>query len=134
MRIISIKKKPSLTPPSSSLPVSKQTAGGVTGAILGGVIGGPVGAVAGAIAGTMMGNRAAEGKTLVSSSALKKAKDAVKAVKKKLPSKFGQTLKKAIGRKPKPPGKATTGIKAPNQKSVKKPVASGAKKPTAKRK
>ena len=76
------------TSPASNpnLPVSKQTAGGVAGAIVGGVIAGPVGAVAGAIAGTMMGNRAAKGKTLVSSETMKNAKTAVKAVKAKLPS------------------------------------------------
>jgi uncharacterized protein YcfJ len=72
--------------PQSNLPVSKQTAGGVAGAVVGSVIGGPVGAVVGAIAGTMMGNRAAAGKTLVSSETVKRAKQAVTAVEKKLPS------------------------------------------------
>ena len=46
-----------------NVPVSKQTAGGVTGAVIGGVIADPVGAVIGGVAGAMMGNRAAEGKS-----------------------------------------------------------------------
>ena len=68
------------------MPVSKQTAGGVAGAVVGSVLAGPVGAVVGGIAGTMMGNRAAKGKTLVSSGTMKGAKNVVKAVEKKLPS------------------------------------------------
>jgi uncharacterized protein YcfJ len=87
-----MKKKSSAQHPSSNLPVSKQTAGGVAGASVGGVIAGPVGAVAGAIAGTMMGNRAAKGKTLVSSGTVKTAAKAVKTVKDKLP-----TTKKSVG-------------------------------------
>ena len=45
-----------------NLPVTKQTAGGVTGAVLGGMVGGPVGAVVGGVAGAMVGEAAAEGK------------------------------------------------------------------------
>ena len=45
-------RKSPTTEPNRDLPLSKQTAEGVTGAILGGVVGGPLGAVAGAIAGT----------------------------------------------------------------------------------
>src|SRR5687768_9756859 len=81
-----MKKKNSSPTPGSNLPVSKQTAGGIAGAVVGGVIAGPVGAVAGAIAGTIMGNRAAEGKPLVSSGTIKTAKTAAGAVKAKLPS------------------------------------------------
>jgi len=116
-----MKKKTSVKKPSSALPVSKQTAGGVSGAILGGVIAGPVGAVAGAIAGTIMGNRAAEGKTLISSSGTKKAKDAVKALRKKLPSNVGQRLKKALGKTPKT-GKSPK-VKTAPAKKAKKPKA-----------
>jgi hypothetical protein len=121
-----MKKKTSAKNPSSALPVSKQTAGGVSGAILGGVIAGPVGAVAGAIAGTIMGNRAAEGKTLISSSGMKKAKDAVKAVKKKLPSNMGRTSKKALLRTPKT-GKSKKAQTAPAKKA-KKPAGKSAMK------
>jgi hypothetical protein len=80
-----MKRKSSAPHPSSNLPVSKQTAGGVAGAIVGGVIAGPIGAVAGAIAGTIMGNRAAKGKTLISPGTVRTASKAVKAVKNKLP-------------------------------------------------
>ena len=59
-----------------NVPVTKQTAGGVTGAVVGGVIAGPVGAVIGGVAGAMMGNRAAEGKSLVSSKAVESVKTA----------------------------------------------------------
>ena len=45
-----------------NIPVTKQTAGGVTGAVLGGMVGGPVGAVVGGVAGAMVGEAAAEGK------------------------------------------------------------------------
>jgi hypothetical protein len=45
-----------------NLPVTKQTAGGVTGAVLGGMVGGPVGAVVGGVAGAIVGEAAAEGK------------------------------------------------------------------------
>jgi hypothetical protein len=99
-----MKSKSSSPHPSSNLPVSKQTAGGVAGAIVGGVIAGPVGAVAGAIAGTIMGNRAAKGKTLISSGTVKTASNAVQAVKSKLPSsKQGQgVLKTGPVRSPRP--------------------------------
>lgn len=80
-----MKKKSSPQAANLNLPVSKQTAGGVTGAIVGGAIAGPVGAVVGAVAGTMMGNRAAKGKTLVSSGVSAKAKGVVDAAKAKLP-------------------------------------------------
>lgn len=45
-----------------TLPVSKQTAGGVTGAVLGGMVGGPVGAVVGGVTGALIGEASAEGK------------------------------------------------------------------------
>ena len=81
-----MKKKSSSSTRQSSLPVSKQTAGGVTGAVVGSVLGGPVGAVVGGIAGAIMGNRAAKGKPLVSSTTSRAAKNAVAAVKKKMPA------------------------------------------------
>src|SRR3954453_19379298 len=111
-----MKKKGSSPHPSSNLPVSKQTAGGVAGAIVGSVVAGPVGAVAGAIAGTMMGNRAAKGKTLISSGTMSTARTAAKAVKSKLPSLKGRAKS---GSSTKPAGsKSTTGKRA----AVKKPV------------
>lgn len=111
-----MKKKSSSPAPTSNLPVSKQTAGGVAGAIIGGVIAGPVGAVAGAIAGTMMGNRAAKGKTLVSSETVKTASNAVEAIKKKLPSAKKNSSMLPLATKP--------GKSAPRKKpALKKPVA-----------
>lgn len=100
---------------ATNLPVSKQTAGGVAGAIVGGVIAGPIGAVAGAIAGTLMGNRAAEGKSLVSASSVKKVKDAVKVVQQKLPAKLGGTRAKA----PAKSAKSSSGKKAAVKKTPK---------------
>ena len=101
---------------AGDLPVSKQTAGGVAGAILGGVVGGPIGAVAGAIAGTVMGNRAAKGQSLVSSSTVQKAKDAVKAVKDKLPARLGGARSK-VAKLAKP---AKAAVKKVVKKVVKK--------------
>ena len=45
-----------------NVPVSKQTAGGVTGAILGGAVAGPLGAIAGGVTGAMVGDASAKGK------------------------------------------------------------------------
>src|SRR3954453_20135486 len=45
-----------------NVPVSKQTAGGVTGAVLGGAVGGPLGAIAGGLTGAMVGDASAKGK------------------------------------------------------------------------
>ena len=85
-RLDCMKSRKSSQTPQSNLPVSKQTAGGVAGAVIGSAVGGPVGAVVGGIAGTMMGNRAAKGKSLVSSATVKTGKDAVAAVRRKVPS------------------------------------------------
>jgi uncharacterized protein YcfJ len=62
--------------PEENLPISKQTAGGVAGAVVGSAVAGPVGAVVGAVAGTIMGNRAARGKSLVSTRTVKSVKGA----------------------------------------------------------
>ena len=124
-------KKKSSPPANTNLPVSKQTAGGVAGAIIGGVIGGPVGAVAGAIAGTMMGNRAAEGKTLVSSGTVNNAKSAVDAVKAKLPSlKKTTTPSKTEIKVIKPPVRKATAARkpAPKAKAPSKAKAAPAKR------
>lgn len=45
-----------------NVPVSKQTAGGVTGAVLGAVVAGPVGALAGGVTGALVGDASAKGK------------------------------------------------------------------------
>jgi hypothetical protein len=49
-------------PKEQNLPVSKQTAGGITGAVLGGIVAGPVGAIAGGVAGAIVGDSSAKGK------------------------------------------------------------------------
>jgi hypothetical protein len=126
-----MKKKSSTRATEINLPVSKQTAGGVTGAVIGGAIAGPVGAVVGAVAGTMMGNRAAKGKTLVSSGVADKAKEVVDAAKAKLPGlkAAGKSVAKAS---PKP---ATRSAAAKKGAATKKAAASKpAAKPTAKAK
>jgi len=67
-------------PPSSTqaaeakLPISKQTAGGVTGAVLGGMVAGPLGALAGGLTGAIIGDESAKGKKPV-----KRAVEAVRA-------------------------------------------------------
>lgn len=45
-----------------TVPVSKQTVGGVTGAILGAAVAGPFGAIAGGLTGAMVGDASAKGK------------------------------------------------------------------------
>ena len=72
--------------PEENLPISKQTAGGVAGAVVGSAVAGPVGAIVGAVAGTMMGNRAAKGKSLVSTQTVQSVKGAAAALKAKVDS------------------------------------------------
>src|SRR3954468_15695207 len=57
-----------------NVPVSKQTAGGVTGAVLGAVVAGPLGAIAGGLSGAMVGDASAKGKKPV-----KRAVDAIRS-------------------------------------------------------
>jgi hypothetical protein len=57
-----------------NVPVSRQTAGGVTGAVLGGVVAGPLGAIAGGLSGAMVGDASAKGKRPV-----KRAVDAIRS-------------------------------------------------------
>ena len=47
---------------NAAVPVSKQTAGGITGAVIGGVVAGPIGALAGGAVGAMVGESSAKGK------------------------------------------------------------------------
>src|SRR5215212_5807724 len=45
-----------------NVPISKQTAGGVTGAVLGAAVAGPLGAIAGGLTGAIVGDASAKGK------------------------------------------------------------------------
>jgi hypothetical protein len=45
-----------------NVPVSRQTAGGVTGAVLGAAVAGPLGAIAGGLTGALVGDASAKGK------------------------------------------------------------------------
>ena len=58
---------------AENVPVSRQTAGGVTGAVLGGAVAGPLGAIAGGLTGAMVGDASTKGKKPV-----KKAVDAIR--------------------------------------------------------
>ncbi len=58
----------------TNVPVSRQTAGGVTGAVLGAAVAGPLGAIAGGLTGAMVGDASAKGKKPV-----KRAVEAVRA-------------------------------------------------------
>ena len=107
------KPKKSNSEGESAVPVTKQTAGGVTGAVVGGVIAGPIGAVIGGVAGAMMGNRAAQGKSFVPPGAVQTAKSAAKGVKAKVLRvkplrQINAKAKKAIPAKLKSAGKTTT--------------------------
>ena len=120
-----MKTKRSSPRSETNLPVSKQTAGGVTGAVVGSALAGPLGAVVGAVAGTIMGNRAAKGKTLVSAGTVRTAKKAAKVVGNKV-----STLKKSrTSRLVARPKKVTT-----KARSNKAPAARKATKATSKRK
>ena len=125
-----MKKKTTSQTAQSNLPVSKQTAGGVAGAVVGSVLGGPVGAVVGGIAGTMMGNRAAKGKTLVSSGTMKGAKNVVAAVEKKLPSlKTSRAALTSTGKKSKAkPAKARVTASKPAKSQKRKPTRATSRK------
>jgi histone H1/5 len=57
-----------------TVPVSKQTVGGVTGAILGAAVAGPVGAIAGGLTGALVGDASAKGKKPI-----KRAVDAIRS-------------------------------------------------------
>src|SRR3954452_21165208 len=57
-----------------NVPVSKETAGGVTGAVLGAAVAGPLGAIAAGLPGAMVGDASAKGKKTV-----KKAVDTIRS-------------------------------------------------------
>lgn len=130
-------KKSSPKKQSDNLPVSKQTAGGVTGAIVGGVVAGPIGAVLGAVAGTLMGNRAAKGESLVSDGITKKAGEAVEAVKASVPAlrpkkKVSKTTSKPVRKPATQPAKPAP--TKPRAAAKKTSVTVAVKKSSAKRK
>src|SRR3954464_1023856 len=75
----------------SNVPVSKQTAGGVTGAVLGAVVAGPIGAIAGGVTGAMMGDASAKGKK-----PMKRAADAIRS--EITEGRVGEAVKKVAGR------------------------------------
>jgi len=75
----------------TNVPVSKQTAGGVTGAVLGAVVGGPIGAIAGGVTGAMVGDASAKGK--------KPMKRAAEAVQSEVTGgRLGNAMKNVVGR------------------------------------
>src|SRR3954471_16283249 len=75
----------------TNVPVSKQTAGGVTGAVLGAVVGGPIGAIAGGVTGAMVGDASAKGK--------KPMKRAAEAVQSEVTGgRLGEAVKNVVGR------------------------------------
>ena len=123
-----------------NLPVTRQTAGGLTGAVVGSVIAGPVGALVGGVAGAIMGDRSAQGKTLVPATTVKAAKKTVttlqstaaslKPAKPKpasAPAKKSTTGKKAAGQRPKKPLALKTAPKGGQQKKSSAKGASRAK-------
>ena len=75
----------------TNVPVSKQTAGGVTGAVLGAAVAGPIGAIAGGLTGAMVGDASAKGK--------KPMKRAVEAVRSEITEgRVGDAVKKVATR------------------------------------
>ena len=78
-------------PAGGSVPVSKQTAGGVTGAVLGGVVAGPIGALAGGAMGAMVGDASAKGK--------KPVKRAVDSIRDEITSGRAKEAVKNVGKR-----------------------------------
>ena len=74
MRSKANRRQPSADSSEKNVPVSKQTAGGVTGAVLGAVVAGPAGAIAGGVTGAIVGDESAKGKKPI-----KRAFDAIRA-------------------------------------------------------
>jgi hypothetical protein len=134
----------------TSVPVSKQTAGGVAGAVLGGAVLGPLGAIAGGVTGAMVGDASAKGKkpvkkaveairTEVSDGRVKEAfksvtarmKTGIQSLRKKKKTKKSATAKKSATK-----GRATKKAKAKSAKKAKtaKKKAATRKKKRAKKK
>jgi hypothetical protein len=123
------------------VPVSKQTAGGVTGAVLGGIVAGPVGALAGGAVGAMVGDASAKGKKPVkraaeairdeitsgrAKAALKKVGQRIKALRPKMKKK--KSAAKSAGKK-----KAASSKKAKSKVTKKKSAKVGRKKKAKKK-
>jgi len=75
----------------TNVPVSKQTAGGVTGAVLGAAVAGPIGAIAGGVTGAMVGDASAKGKQ-----PMKRASEAVRS--EVTGGRVGEAFKNVVGR------------------------------------
>ena len=122
-----------------NVPVSRQTAGGVTGAVLGGAVAGPLGAIAGGLTGAMVGDASAKGKRPVRravdaiSSEIREAHitDKLKAVGERVKSKF-QSLRKGKKTKKAATKKKSTPVVAAAKKSKAKPAKKKAKAATKK--
>src|SRR4029078_1615092 len=116
-----------------TVPVSKQTVGGVTGAILGAAVSRPIGAIAGGLTGAMVGDASAKGQRHVKRtvdairSEIREAHipDKLKAVSEQVKTKI-QSLRK--GKKTKTASKKPTSASAPaTKKSKSKPAKKKAK-------
>src|SRR3954453_9231353 len=133
--------QPSTGDTNKNVPVSKQTAGGVTGAVLGGAVAGPLGAIAGGLTGAMVGDASAQGKKPVKravdaiSSEVREGnfKDNVRSVVKRVTSTFksmrgGKKTKKATSTK-----KSATKSSSATKKSKSKPAKKKGKAATKKK-
>lgn len=136
-----------------NVPVSRQTAGGVTGAVLGGVVAGPLGAIAGGLTGAMVGDASAKGKKPVKravdaiGSEIREAHltDKLKAVGQRVSTKIkslrkGKKKKTAATKKKSAPSVASAAKKSKSKpakkkaKAAPKKAASAPKKKRAKKK
>ena len=154
---IQAKKTKRPQPPSSdtnkNVPVSKQTAGGVTGAVLGAAVAGPFGAIAGGLTGAMVGDASAKGKKPVQKaveairSEVREAHitDTLKSVAQRVTSKIkslrkGKKTKKAASKKKSAPASRPATKKSKSKpakkkaKAAKKKAAATPKKKRAKKK
>ena len=119
-----------------TVPVSKQTVGGVTGAILGAAVAGPIGAIAGGLTGAMVGDASAKGKKPVKRtvdairSEIREAHltDKLKAVGEQVKTKIkslrkGKKTKTAATKKVLAPASATAAKKSKSKPAKKKATA-----------
>jgi hypothetical protein len=140
-------------PNEKNVPISKQTAGGVTGAILGAAVAGPLGAIAGGLTGAMVGDASARGKKPVKraiegiraemhdvhivdtlKSVAGRVTTKIKSLRKGKKSKAAPTKKKSV---PKSAPVAKKSVSKPPKKKVKtatKKAAAAPKKKRAKKK
>jgi hypothetical protein len=122
-----------------NVPVSKQTAGGVTGAVLGAAVAGPLGAIAGGLTGAMVGDASAKGKKPVKravnalGSEIREAHltDRLKAVGQRVATKiksFRKGKKTKTGTKKKKSAPASAATKKSKSKPAKKKAKAATKK------